>query len=418
MEDGVKRYIVPSVVAFAPVLLVLLSWAPSGDWTPSKLFVRNWTAPVVGSELFVILVAVREGMLRSLPRWNWSRPAVAAVLILSAIAVATAWFAPLGERAAYMTAYWFIHGLFGLSILYLCGRLFQPAELVCAYLAGFAAFALLLVIYIFQIPDWSRFNWKNTFMAFSHIRHAGYYAAAIAGLGFGLMAIAGRKSEWGFAFACSSAAIIIALWTGSRGAVLAVAGALVIGLLLAPAFRSLRGAGGAVASLVIGAAVASQLPAPHPMMGFSRMVGATTSGNVTTGRTDLWEIAMRAVGERPLLGYGEGQMSKVATFHDMVQPHNVVLQVTLAWGLAGLACLLVIAIAYCRRALPVVRKEGEAVLPAFMAMAALLILSLYDGSLFYPLPQSIFAACAAIIASRWSNAGISQPEATSMAPAI
>jgi hypothetical protein len=35
-----------------------------------------------------------------------------------------------------------------------------------------------------------------------------------------------------------------------------------------------------------------------------------------------------------------------------------------------------------------------------MAMTAIAILSLYDASLYYALPQSLFAACAAVIASR------------------
>jgi hypothetical protein len=38
--------------------------------------------------------------------------------------------------------------------------------------------------------------------------------------------------------------------------------------------------------------------------------------------------------------------------------------------------------------------------PVFLAMTAIAILSLYDASLYYALPQSIFLACAAVIASR------------------
>jgi hypothetical protein len=40
-----------------------------------------------------------------------------------------------------------------------------------------------------------------------------------------------------------------------------------------------------------------------------------------------------------------------------------------------------------------------------MAMSAIAILSLYDASLYYAMPQSLFAASAAVIASRWGVEG-------------
>jgi hypothetical protein len=63
----------------------------------------------------------------------------------------------------------------------------------------------------------------------------------------------------------------------------------------------------------------------------------------------------------------------------------------------------VLAVAYLTRAIPTARREGGALVPAFMAMTAIAILSLYDASLYYALPQSIFFACAAVIASRWGE---------------
>ena len=402
MAIDVKRQFVPYVVGLAPALLVILTWSPSSDWTIFKLFHRNFAAPIVGAELVVFLIAAREGLLKSLPRWNWSRPALIAILILVAIAAATTYFAPVRLWAGRLTAYWIIHGLFAVSILYLCGRLFQPADLIRAYLVGFAVFVGLLLIFLFQIPDLTRFDWKNSFLGFTHIRHAGYYTAAVAGLAIGVMSTSRSRGEWAFAFTCSSLAILIALWTGSRGAVLAVVAAFIAGLILVPAFRNLRGIGGGVSSLALAAAAASQLPVYHYLMGASRMVSQTASGDVTTGRTVLWGMVIDAIRQQPLFGYGEGQQKVVATFFDIAQAHNFFLQVALAWGLVGLAGVLVLAIGYARRAVPVVQSEDGAVVPAFMAMAVLAVLSLYDGSLYYALPQSIFAACGAIIASRWS----------------
>jgi hypothetical protein len=78
--------------------------------------------------------------------------------------------------------------------------------------------------------------------------------------------------------------------------------------------------------------------------------------------------------------------------------------VALAWGLVGLACVAILAIAFAWRALPAVRREGGAMVPVFLAMTAIAILSLYDASLYYALPQSIFMASAGMVASRWAPA--------------
>jgi hypothetical protein len=94
-------------------------------------------------------------------------------------------------------------------------------------------------------------------------------------------------------------------------------------------------------------------------------------------------------------------MSTVAPTANLAQPHDVFLQFALSWGLVGLLCAAVLGIAFALRAIPAARREQGALVPAFMAMTAIAILSLYDASLYYALPQSLFFACAAVIAARW-----------------
>lgn len=403
-KTGSGHRLVPYAIGFAPALLVALTWSPSGNWFPFELIMRGYSAPIIGAELFVIIVALREGLLSSLPRWNWGREVVVAASILLVVAVATAFVAPARAAAIMLTAYWLIHATFGLSVAHLCGRVFCAGELVEAYMVGFAVFAVEFFAFLRMIPDWGSFDWKYGFMAFSHIRHAGYYLAAMATLSMGAMAVSERLGGWLWAWATASIAFGIALWTGSRGAALAVAGALVVSVVLVPAVRSVRAWGGSLASMAIAIAVVSQAPAaPNYLLGLARAVRASGAEDVTTGRLTIWKNVISAIRERPIFGYGEGQMHTVAPFSVMAQPHDSVLQVTLAWGLVGLACILTLTIAYGRRALPAVRHEAGALVPLFMAIIALAILSLYDGSLYYALPQSIFIACAAVIASGWSG---------------
>ena len=136
-------------------------------------------------------------------------------------------------------------------------------------------------------------------------------------------------------------------------------------------------------------------------MGAERIVSSTVrSANVTTGRTRLWPHVAKAVAERPIFGHGEGQMYFVAKHYESFHPHNVILQILLAWGMVGLACVGTLAFYFARSSIALVRSGADELVPPFAAMAALAVPSLIDGSLFHLLPVSIFAACAGLIGSR------------------
>ena len=195
-----------------------------------------------------------------------------------------------------------------------------------------------------------------------------------------------------------------ALWTGSRGAVIGVAGAMVIGLLFFTAMRRAILWVGTIVNLGIGALIASLLPAHGVLMGIGRTVTQTVdSGDVSTGRTRIWLNAIPAIEKRPLFGYGEDQMSTVAPFGTLGQTHQVILQVLLAWGIVGLACVTILTIWFLKRSLPSTRSDAAELLAPIMAMFALATMAMFDGALFHVLPVSIFAGCAGAIASRWTK---------------
>jgi O-antigen ligase len=182
--------------------------------------------------------------------------------------------------------------------------------------------------------------------------------------------------------------------------VAAIAGTVVLGLLVSPEMRRPQAWAGAALSLAVAYILVAWLPAPADNMGALRTISATTeSGDMLTGRMTLWTLVLDAIRHRPIFGYGEGQMSAVAPFYSMAQPHNVVLQVLLAWGIVGLLCVVVLAFFFVRMALPAVRSDAAHALPPLLAMTALLALSMLDAALYHILPVSIFAACAGMIAA-------------------
>ena len=396
----VQRYFVPIVIGFAPLILFLLNWDAEG-MSPDAIILREHTVPVIITELFTLVIAVREGMLRSLKELRPPPMAMVALAVLLAIAVGTAaYVAPAPYAAAARTGFWITHLLFGFSIAYLCTRLFDAVDLVGAYLAGFAALAVAFVI--FAVGALQRpIDWVWDLPSFSHIRHLGIYATPMIGFSIGIMATIRRRSVWAITFLLATCGFALVMWTGSRGPLAAISGALLAGAIISPAMRRPAVWAGAAAAAAVAYVIVAWLPVPAPsMMGVSRTIAATTqAADMTTGRTQLWALVTQAIEYRPLFGYGEGQMRTVAEFGRMAQPHNIVLQVLLAWGIAGMLCLLVLAFYFVRMALPVIRKDEALALPPILAMLSLLALSMLDAALYHILPLSIFAACAGIVAA-------------------
>src|SRR5688572_16645902 len=85
--SAAERYIFPLAFAFAPTLMLLLTWK---DLTSMMSWaIRFWALPVLAVEVAVILAAVANGMRPSLPR-----NATIALSMLIAVAWISAAFAP------------------------------------------------------------------------------------------------------------------------------------------------------------------------------------------------------------------------------------------------------------------------------------------------------------------------------------
>jgi O-antigen ligase len=400
MGGKVERYFIPAVIGFAPFILFLLTWDPHGRSHLQGL-VQVLYLPVTGAEIFTIVIALRDGLIGSMRRWSWQRLPTAALLLLLTVAIVTAITAPAPEAARWWTFYWLLHLGFGFSVAHLCGRAFGRLDLVAAYLFGSAAFVIAAILFATQVTD-PNFDWTGDWPAATHIRHFGYYLAAMIALCLGLAATERRQWVLGLLFIFCTASFAFALWTGSRGTVVGAGGAMVLGFAFIPKMRRTLVWVGAALSLGFGAALAALFPAPGALMGIGRTITQTVGGNISTGRTQIWLNAIAAIRKRPVFGYGEDQMATVAPFHGLGQTHDVFLQILLAWGAVGFICVAVLAIWFLMRSLLVVRRESD-LLPPLMGMLALASFSTIDGALFHVIPVSIFAACAGMIAAAWNS---------------
>src|SRR4029453_14237398 len=94
----------------------------------------------------------------------------------------TAFLAPRPDLAIARTALWTLHALFGFA----AARKFHPDDLSDAIIAGFAAFALALGIFVLTAPP--SISWIYQLPGLGNIRRFGFYAAAVIGLCGGRLA--------------------------------------------------------------------------------------------------------------------------------------------------------------------------------------------------------------------------------------
>lgn len=401
MGAKVERYFIPALVGFAPVVFALTTWAPV-QISPLQALILMTALPVVVAELVVIIIALRSGMLAVLRRSPLPPATAIALGVWLAIGVGTSLFvAPAPAISTRWTLHWAVHLGFGFSVTYLAARAFKIRDLVTCYLAGFVVYVLLFLIFV--VTAWHvRADWVFNLPAAIHIRHVGIYAAAMTGMGIGAMAQARSRRARASLIAVTTIGFALGAWSGSRGMLLSVSAATILAAVLIPAMRRPRILVTVALCMVVGILAIAWLPVPDQQMwGLGREVAATTQHEVTTGRIQIWKNVIHAIARRPWFGYGRGQMPIVAPFFGMGQPHNYILQILLSSGVAGLACAVVLAFAYLRRAFPVLRDEGERLAAPFTGMMSLLVLSMIDAAMFHVMPVSIFAACAGMIASAW-----------------
>ncbi|HEX8213864.1 MAG TPA: O-antigen ligase family protein, partial [Allosphingosinicella sp.] len=337
-------YALPSLIGIAPVLTMLLSWAaPEAEIAGWQVIVKAFALPVVAAELAIIAVAVAgEGKWASsaVPRRHLA--AAAAFLLL---ALSTAAFAAASPAMAFVrTSLWIVHCAFAWSVFRLCEKsLLDAGRLVSALLAGFLASCLLLILFVSQIGDPSAFGWTNELPGLDNIRRGAYFAAPIAGLCIGRLPFASGRGL-AFVAAVYTLAIAFIFWSGSRGAVPAIGAAFGLGVALLPRLRSKKVALTLFAATVTGICLAWLYSLKTGFPGFWRMFTASVedptlpNSDLTSGRTDLWISTWQTILQRPLFGFGEGQAAYVVPVgQEMVvfHPHNLVLQVLLAWGVTG-----------------------------------------------------------------------------------
>ena len=243
------------------------------------------------------------------------------------------------------------------------------------------------------------FRWSY-FDGFEHVRHFGYYTALAVPLAAApLVAISASGSRVSAATAAFSLlatffAQVLMFGAGGRGPVFALALS-VAAVVLAKVVRvSWKLIIGSLVLTVASGLAAYAIEATNPAVGiqsiFGRSIAAGDFGELSSGRGELWRLALEAVRGAPVFGVGPDGYMLLARpgFERTIQPHNFVLMFLIEWG--GLGCMLAIALiaSLLRRAYALLRtgsadRSGFYRLGAFWCVLTVLALSLVDGPLYH-----------------------------------
>lgn len=237
-----------------------------------------------------------------------------------------------------------------------------------------------------------------------NIRHVAYHGMLAACCGFALGTAAGRFRLVGYLGAL--VALFGLAYFGARGALLAwMASAVVIAYLLAA--KRVMVTASLLLALSLGlASVANDYWRKSPVAG--TVTSRIQTGDVLdSGRIAIWRQSSVAIRENPIFGYGpDGYRTSECCTRQVVQPHNVLIQLLLESGLVGLAAAIWLVWKSFRQSISDLMKDRalnrscETQVCLAGTICGFFVYSLIDGLFFHAVPLLVFAIITALFSEK------------------
>lgn len=294
-----------------------------------------------------------------------------------------------------------VHVIFALLIFQLIAGFSNPQRKLLAKCIALGVIAYCIiwgVSLLFFVPVGP--GWISQVPGLTHVRGLSFFVVC----GF-YMALASlpempteksNKREYVIAYLGGFVSILLAFWSGSRGSIVAILGALSILLWAASSFR--------IAILkfsflifILGALASLALPIPHPSYGIIRFTNVTSDITyLSSGRTTIWLETLPKILDRPIFGWGldQFQLIRFESFQGFKQPHNIVLQSLISIGFVGSAILAVAILPILRKAR--LQLDSLVRVSALGMIATTCILAMYDAALYYNYPLMMLAVAVAL----------------------
>jgi O-antigen ligase len=344
-------------------------------------------------EIAVIVWARRSGFayraaFRALPkdvRW-------AVILFLTTFWIGSVFVTNFTPYSIVRASLWPVHLLFGAALWHMGGRTDALAvrRIVLLLCAGYLAYLPLLAGYLLSAPEpatlpLGKVIWTSALPGYLSVRHFGIEMGALLAM---LLGLVWRDPRLGGAPLLSFTAIMLVggaiCWSGTRGAMFGVAGAVLMTLVLHRNVPHPEAAALTVVALLAGAVISQIALPPDPAFGLFRILPAPPGGDYSSGRVKIWTDAIYLFLERPLTGWGEGSVIWLIFLDgtSFAHPHNMAVQMLESWGApAALAAFYLIARLWFATHRRFVQQVW--LLPVAMAFDALLIMSMADGVFYH-----------------------------------
>jgi O-antigen ligase len=384
------------IVGLSPVLMILIPWDFGAEMSAYRAFMRglSMTVPLIES-VFVLLAAAGGfslfAAIRDMPRWT----RVGFLMLLAIIILGAAFSSKIPVLSLVGLGKISMHALFFLAVRHQVSAADPDLQHSFWKAIGFGllAYWVLWGINIWLFEPQGR-EWVTMVPGVTNVRSLGFFAVAgfFAGIAVA-MAKAARQSQYLLGIVIAGAALVMAFWTGSRGALLAI----MMGLLWLLIFAgSIRNALAKFFAVVFSLAVCISLllPSVDPHYGIERIifssVATPTESDITSGRTEMWRATAKKIAEKPFAGWGVEQFAVSGPEHALgyKQPHNMLLQLLFSTGLLGAIAILLIVLPF----LPKLSLEMSSPdrLAAWGVIIGTLTFGLYDAALYYTYPVMVF----------------------------
>ncbi|WP_181883715.1 O-antigen ligase family protein [Sphingorhabdus pulchriflava] len=190
-----------------------------------------------------------------------------------------------------------------------------------------------------------------------------------------------------------------ALWTGSRGAAVAMTVVAMVVIALAKGSR-LRISGLIFGSLVAAILLVYPIPYGSPDYGLGNFFWGSQSNDpdsFSSGRTTIWKATFEMAKVHPIFGLGldQFQFNGPEISRGVKQPHNWPLQILFSSGLAGvlLVPIALIPLVNWKTSVLLDRKN----LPSILCLTGMLVFAGYDAPGYYLYPLTLVAIALASV---------------------
>lgn len=394
--------------AFIPIFMVFLSIKNGEEFNIFQLFIRTYWVPAIIFEVFTLFMALHFDWRPLQQIKSISITAKTALIIWIFSVFISVFFSELPPVAMISSFLWLLHLGFFAAFFHLITNWNRHSDnsqiLALIFPIGSAVSATIVGCYSFYIGHEIPYDWVSDMPGFSNIRHIGYLLLLGGTISVGAI-ISGYDKRLHFILAITNIALII--WFGSRGPFAAIIAAIVIGLLVIPAFRKIDKIISVTAVIAI-AIMLSQMISTPPSDSYNILnrvevakieASQASEKNIDTissGRLVMWKDAAQMIAQKPL-GHGSDQFkytaksAKGASRH----PHNALLQIFFEWGIiGGTAFLLLIALILRIIIGDMIAGRSQAIF--LLPTIAACIFALMDGLIFYSLPIALLSLLAVL----------------------